>query len=379
MQDFSDLRIALVVPTIREASFRRFVEEWGKIGLFEHVYLILVEDNPKRTFELASCFPAGIGDKSRFVGGHHGRHYSWEDIETDLKEKSWIVPRRSDTVRSYGYWLAWDLKFDYALTLDDDCYPPTAERDGYEYPTARVFLEEHLRALRGREKWFNSLPKVRPRGVPYKDRGELEGVVVNHGLWTNVLDYDAPAQLVDPQPEELPFDSRLVPRDMYFPMCGMNVMWRTDVTPLMYHLLMGSRVESFLDGTPMLRRLPFDRLGDIWCGILMKRIADVRGLSVSTGMPYIRHDRASDPFVNLVKEAPGIRVNERFWRHVDAWVPNVTGGETLTQRLAYDYRQLGDHVGKYAEFPEHVEYFKELGAAMRDWADLFLTQPKEEK
>lgn len=38
------------------------------------------------------------------------------------------------------------------------------------------------------------------------------------------------------------------------------------------------------------------------------------------------HSRASDPMVNLVKEAPGIAKNESFWKFVDRlYVPQDKG------------------------------------------------------
>ena len=50
----------------------------------------------------------------------------------------------------------------------------------------------------------------------------------------------------------------------------------------------------------------------------MKKICDHLGLDVSIGKPTVFHQRASDPFVNLVKEAPGIALNESFWQEIDA-------------------------------------------------------------
>ena len=41
----------------------------------------------------------------------------------------------------------------------------------------------------------------------------------------------------------------------------------------------------------------------------MKVIADHLGLGVKTGLPYIWHSKASNPFVNLRKEYKGI-----FWQ-----------------------------------------------------------------
>lgn len=368
-------RVALVVPTIRENSFRDFVLRWNTLGLFDHVDLIVMEDNPKKTFDIAGCFP---NDKE--TGYTHWAirrggviHLCWEDIESDLGEKSWIIPRRSDTVRSYAYYYAWKQGYVYILTLDDDCYPPTKDNDVMEYDDAKAFVDFHVGYLTKRTRWFNTLNSVKPRGIPFYDVGVDDRTIVNHGLWTNVLDYDAPYQLANPIPEKFSFDNHTVPAGSYFPMCGMNVMWKAEATVLMYHLLMGQirtwLPTGFTDCAGDLNKLPFDRFGDIWCGIIMKKIADAKGYRVSTGMPYIRHERASNPFTNLKKEANGIEVNEKLWRFVDrAPIPPESDFSDC-------YYDMGEWIEGYNDFPEHREYFKKLGKAMKVWATLFTKEP----
>lgn len=345
----------LVVPSIRVGSWNRFVAEWSAVGLFNEVDVILMEDNPTRTFKAA-------------ISNAAVRHYCWEDIEKDLGENSWIIPRRSDTVRSYGYYMAWKLRdqYKYVLTLDDDCYPPTQDGDGFTYKDgAKGFITMHKQALDGGPRWFNTLNSVKPRGIPFYEVGKLDTVMINHGLWTNVLDYDAPTQLVSPVKEKFSFDSRVVPAGQYFPMCGMNVMWKNEATVLMYHLLMGKTVDNSAPGIDP-QPLPFDRFGDIWCGIIAKRIIDEKGLHVATGTPYIHHDRASNPFANLKKEANGLEVNEKFWQYVDKY-PGRGRGFPLWQH----YEEMGLHIMKYNEFPQYETYFHELGMAMCIWAKLF--------
>ena len=74
---------------------------------------------------------------------------------------------------------------------------------------------------------------------------------------------------------------------------------------------------------------------------------DALGWSFSVGEPFVRHARASDPFVNLVKEAPGIKANETFWEDIDAapariWTDAVgTLSEYCLGRLGWHMQQLG--------------------------------------
>ena len=364
------MKIALVVPTIRQESVEEFIRRWDKVALFDNVTPIFIEDNPTTTFSLH--------EKTACI------HMAWDDIDRELGDRTWIIPRRSDTVRSFGYYWAWKLGFERIMTLDDDCYPAS----GYENLSVL-----HLKMLDGRTRWFNTLNSGKPRGMPYYNLGSRP-VMVNHGLWTNVLDYDAPTQLAAPFEETFSHDNRVVSAGSYFPFCGMNAMWCREATVLMYHLLMGHAYEEHtsLTGeglgkygfmktglgdscagyTPM-TKLPFDRFGDIWCGIIMKKICDELDWAVSSGTPYIRHERASNPFTNLKKEANGVEVNERFWEYIDRfdWDPMempVVDGHISIPAI---YRKMGEHVGAYDEFKEHVRYFERLGVAMRGWAGLF--------
>lgn len=331
---------ALIVPSIRKESFERFVNEWTLTGLLGRVDLILVEDNPTKTFEF------GMNDNHI--------HLSWSDIDNgdwdhDITK---IIPRRSDTVRSFGYWLAWSKGYDYLMTLDDDCYPSK----GYEN------LDLLHKSMLTRTRWFNTLNSVRPRGFPYFNTGKRD-VHINHGIWEGVLDYDAPQQLIDPVPETYTHDNRIVPHGAYHPFCGMNAMWRREAIPLSYHLLMGHVVKTFDGPNYVLEKLPFDRFGDIWCGIIQKKICDHLEWAVSSGTPYIHHDRASDPFKNLAKEAPGIGVNEWFWEKID----NI---DLYSTTAANCYDEIGEAIGDWGG--EYEQYWKMLSRAMTSWAQLFV-------
>ncbi|CAI5525855.1 unnamed protein product [Closterium sp. Naga37s-1] len=136
------------------------------------------------------------------------------------------------------------------------------------------------------------------RGYPFSLR---EGVstAVSHGLWLNIPDYDAPTQLVKPSERNSRYVDAVmtIPKGTLFPMCGMNLAFdRELIGPAMYFGLMG-------DGQPI------GRYDDMWAGWCIKVICDHLGLGVKTGLPYIWHSKASNPFVNLKKEYKGI-----FWQ-----------------------------------------------------------------
>lgn len=340
--------IALVVPSVREDCFRKFGDLWSAAGLLDRVDLILVEDNPVPTFQ----------------SPHTHEHVAWADIDGLMPSAPAIVPRRSDTVRSFGYWWAWRKGYKIICTMDDDCYPTDPD------PQAGLrWLDGHLSAMTKKSRWYSTLNGGNPRGIPYYNVGSRE-VFLNHGLWEGTLDYDAPHQLANPFQERFDDTNRIIPNGQYFPMCGMNVMWRAEMTVLMYHLLMGSKRiadPGFSGMVDDLERFPFDRFGDIWCGVLMKKVCDHLGLAVSSGTPYINHSRASNPFTNLRKEANGIEVNEWFWQRVDEI--DLDGIDGPVECYSHLGRQIGTWNG------EHQRYWEELGKAMVTWAALF----KEER
>ncbi len=54
---------------------------------------------------------------------------------------------------------------------------------------------------------------------------------------------------------------------------------------------------------------PIGRYDDMWAGWCSKVICDHIGVGSKTGLPYVWHSKASNPFVNLKKEYKGI-----FWQ-----------------------------------------------------------------
>lgn len=310
---------ALVVPSNREHSIQKFLDAWDGIGL----EVFVIEDNPKRSFRMKE----GV------------RHYAWSDIEELLGEKAWIFSHRDSAIRSFGFLMAYRSRADYIYTLDDDCFP-----DG----TAKNFVLGHHRALFGPTRWTESYPGRRTRGLPYFNKGLLTNVVLNMGFWKKHPDLDAIQTLSGQYNdwEHVDYPSRIMPNGQYFPLCGMNMCFTHRAAPLMYFPLMG-------EGQP------YRRFDDIWCGIIAKKICDHLGWLISCGEPYIIHDKASDPMVNLVKEAPGIAANEKFWETID----NVQ----LTAKTCVGCMdEIGQALGK-----ESDEYLKTLGRAMSVWATLF--------
>ena len=96
-------------------------------------------------------------------------------------------------------------------------------------------------------------------------------------------------------------------------------------------------------------------------GLVVQRICRHLRYGIVCGQPVIEHRKASDPFTNLVKEAPGIRANENMWEIVDA--VELRGSDPLTCM-----REMGAALGGN---PEGDEYVRRWGSAVLEWCKLF--------
>lgn len=131
--------------------------------------------------------------------------------------------------------------------------------------------------------------------------------MLSHGVWSNVLDWDAPTQLMDnyglglmSDTSNIAFLRCAVPKGIYAPFCGMNLAFRRELLPYAYW-------------APTVRLRGCERFDDIWAGIHIKDTCDENGWACVTGYSIVEHNRASDPIKNLAKEAVGIDVNETYW------------------------------------------------------------------
>ncbi|KAG5405588.1 hypothetical protein IGI04_011707 [Brassica rapa subsp. trilocularis] len=197
------------------------------------------------------------GDPSRTINipkGFDYELYNRNDINRILGPKASCISFKDSACRCFGYMVS---KKKYIYTIDDDCFV-AKDPSGKEINA----LEQHIKNLLtpSTPHFFNTLYDPYGdgadfvRGYPFSMR---EGAItaVSHGLWLNIPDYDAPTQLVKP----LERNSRKI-------------------------------------------FLSLKSLND-------EVICDHMGWGVKTGLPYIWHSKASNPFVNLRKEYNGI-----FWQ-----------------------------------------------------------------
>ncbi|KAF3608027.1 hypothetical protein DY000_02051649 [Brassica cretica] len=299
----------IVIPTIRNLDF---LDMWRPF--LQPYHLIIVQDgDPSKTIAVPEGFDYEL--------------YNRNDINRILGPKASCISFKDSACRCFGYMVS---KKKYIFTIDDDCFVsfPQFSKSALRLclkdcvvsmrdlvtvsvakdPSGKAVnaLEQHIKNLLCPSSpfFFNTLyDPYREgadfvRGYPFSLR---EGVstAVSHGLWLNIPDYDAPTQLVKPKERNTRYVDAVmtIPKGTLFPMCGMNLAFDRDlIGPAMYFGLMG-------DGQPI------GRYDDMWAGWCVKVICDHLGLGVKTGLPYIYHSKASNPFVNLKKEYKGI-----FWQ-----------------------------------------------------------------
>lgn len=313
----------LVVPTNRPDRIGEFLDAWRP---WPWDRILIVEDQPEVS-------AAAADDRIR--------RYSWHEIDASLPQPG-IISRRDSAIRAYGFWQAWRMGADVIFTLDDDCYPVDGDH-----------VRQHVENLEATPAWHSSVPRLRVRGLPYANTGTLRNIHVSMGLWVGHPDIDSIQALARPGTRgdtvlDRGLVSRVMPGDQYFPLCGMNLAFRRDVACLMYFPLMGT--DS-----------PYARFDDIWAGLVLQRICRHLRFGIVCGQPVVDHRRASDPFANLVKEAPGIQANEHMWEIIDA--VDLRGGDPLTCM-----RDMGTALRGHTRAGD---YLQRWGCAILEWCKLF--------
>ncbi len=258
--------IAVVVPTIRmKESIPAFLEAWQPLFDKHNVELILVDDT--------GDFPQIIHNGQPQIYGHE------------------LISNKCAGVRQLGFlYIAENLsEVEYIFTTDDDCFPIGDP------------IQDHIDQLNRKVpiSWLSTSINAFMRGFPYGIREEAP-VMLSHGVWQTTPDYDAPTQLLTSRDFKPEYYKGTIPKGIFFPMCGMNIMFRRAALPYVYFAPVGQFKGA-------------ERWDDIWVGImLVKKFAELNWGIVS-GYATVNHLRASNVFRSLEKEAVGLRHNELFY------------------------------------------------------------------
>lgn len=268
-------KIAVVVPTIRPESWKLFIEAWEPLFEKHEIDLFKVND--------AGEFPVC-------------QHFEYPEptqpgIHT-AKDAHWLF-NKTDGCRNLGFLAAYRMKCDVIISLDDDVYPVGDP------------IGQHINALSMSVSptWMSTAQDWRVRGIPVG--GEKWPVMLSHGVWNGVPDFDAPTQFLNPDVKDIAFNKTNIPKGALFPLCAMNFAFRRELMPYVYQAPMGKRLAEY--------DLPVgDRFADIWSGVVLKRWMDTKGYAAVTGYATIYHSRASNVFANMKKESIFMELNEDF-------------------------------------------------------------------
>lgn len=351
--------VVLVVSTKSENSILQFMSKWDSINLFDYVNLIVVEDNPQKTFHTEAVIRVLPNKTTR----KSIQHYSWQEIEENLKDNAWIISRNSDSIRSFGYLMAYKQGCDFILNLADTCYPPNKDEDSIEYADATSFLNEHIKALTTRSQWQSTITGVRARGLPYYNVGINNNVLINYGLCTGNQDIDGARYLMSQVSVAPQQTNDIIPANVYAPLCGLNWMAKSEAAVLLYQPPMNSVAHG-----NSIDKLDFDGFGDIWSGIFAKKVCDCKGKNISVGIPFVKNSVSINPFLSLKKQVNCLEINEVLWKLIDNL---VIDGLLLTDY----YVSLARSIKQFSEIEQlkHYEnYFNLLSEAMQVWAKLFV-------
>ncbi len=179
------------------------------------------------------------------------------------------------------------------IVLDDDCFPSD------EATSLWQLAQKHIAALdAATPDLFLAVTDPPSRGTPYFTTRTRMPVSASMGFWTNIGDYDAPAQLVRGAEHPMTFKREIV-YGRYFPLCGMNLAFKAEWWPIC----------QFID---------VPRFDDIWQGFIWQKIAYARGCCFNLAGPLVTHSRQSNVWANLRAEAPNLEHNETVWQRIMA-------------------------------------------------------------
>jgi hypothetical protein len=94
------------------------------------------------------------------------------------------------------------------------------------------------------------------------------------------------------------------------------------------------------------------------------------GLAATVGGPIIRHEKASKPLDNLVREAAGIRANEEFWRVIDG-IELFDEHSTPLRCMMRIGAQLHESRSLIVNDDTLRQYAPKLGGWILEWCDQF--------
>jgi hypothetical protein len=318
----SKTKIAVVCTTINKpyfiASYLQIAEHEINKNLEISFFIIGDKKTPEK-------FIDDFFDKLRNIFKSTIIYRSVEEQEHLINKNHYIKNLRwnNDERRMLGYFQAYKNDYDYIISIDDDNYP----LNEYYYlnhinqNNNAIFSSKKQSELDEFETdgitWFNPFQllhknTIYPRGFLYSQREFLayqnktdefdyplinpffNKLVCNQGLNTGQLDVDAATLLIK---EETCYqnDSKIILdvtiqtmtnnqvvllKNQYMPINSQNTCFAKEIFPALFWWPMKKDIKYY-----------FDRFGDIYMGMIVKKIADAHNYGVTVGHPFADHIR----------------------------------------------------------------------------------------
>jgi hypothetical protein len=289
-----------------------------------------------------------------------------------------FILENSDHRRNIGYLKAYYDEVDFVISMDDD-----------NFPVAINFIDQHRQMLLKKDglnrvdssnNFFNNCTLldsntfVHPRGYPTNRKQEnfirnskasnLK-IAINAGMWTISPDVDAISWLVKYQEFNniTKVDQVVLGEDTYCPINSQNTSLIREMIPAYYFVRMNYDIGG---------GLKFDRLGDIYSGYFLQKIAKSLDYSVSFGMPLVSHERNSHDYLNDANAEWGC------FRTIDAfseWLINLRlTNESVTKSFEHMAEEL-DEFASIANFryvgSATSGFYHQMAFDMKKWIKLF--------
>ena len=268
-------KLAVVIPTIRPKALQVWFDHWWPV-LKDKAEIIVVWDMKERDFDLQISYS-------------NVYQLTWADGERygDLIANC----HKSDSIRNLGFLKAAELGCEYIATLDDDVLP-----------VDNLWPDRMIRNLSRMVDPYTFQP------APFRTRGMCNlfqvPVILHHGLWEGIPDVCAKDQYVFEMLDGKQHPVVTIPFGSLAALSGMNLAFHRKFLPAMYFW----------------PQHKYRRYGDIWQGLVAKRVADIAGYAVTSGSPTIYHNRLSDRAKNSIEEANGMKLNDTLWTSlIDHW------------------------------------------------------------
>ncbi len=196
---------------------------------------------------------------------------------------------KSASCRNLAHFLAYKQGYDLIFSLDYDCVMPKNFISDHLEP----FHKDKLVSLKTKSGWVNPIESHHwfTRGFPYSARDSREQaivgktsqkVVLNMGLWENVVDINAIDKVLEPAPKKFPLMRSHTAVNGFIPLCGMNNSFVREIVPAYFFL------PNFkLDGWEVSRH------DDIWGGYILQKLIRKKGDVITYGSPTVFHERES--------------------------------------------------------------------------------------